>query len=320
MVDATFNRARVALVAVLAIAVLPFALMGLRAAGGTAAGSQPAVKPAPTRACGTAAAAGPGGFGVAFASGGRQRSALVHVPALAAGRPAPLLLGFHGSGGNGPFMKRYSGLSRVAGTAGFVAVYPTAAGPRWNLEESEDPSRADDVRFVRELIDRLGGQVCFDKTRVYAAGVSNGGGFAGLLACRLNNRIAGVAAVAGGYGDLPACEPARPLSVLEIHGTDDQVVPYGGRDGRGAARQFAADWAARDGCPDEPVRSRMASRTLRFDWGPCAGGAAVAHIKVIGGAHAWPGAVPPDPGPPSAIDAAPVIWQFLAPHRLAAAR
>ena len=306
------------LVVLLAVAVLPVAVAATRAARSTAAADVPATKAAPTRACGRSPA-GAGAFTQALVSGGRQRTALVDVPRAATSGPAPLLLAFHGSGGTGQFMRGYSGLSRVARSAGFVAVYPSAAGPRWNLEEAEDPQRADDVRFVRELIDQLGGRVCFDKTRVYAAGVSNGGGFAALLGCRLSHRIAAIAAVAGGYGDLPPCGPDRPVSVLEIHGTQDQVVPYDGRDGRGAARQFAADWAGRDGCAPDPRERQIAANTVRFDWRSCAAGASVAHIELIGGAHAWPGATPPDRGPASAIAAAPVIWQFVAPHRLAPA-
>ncbi|MEA2479421.1 MAG: polyhydroxybutyrate depolymerase [Thermoleophilaceae bacterium] len=307
--------AAIALLVVACVVGLGSRASGQDAAGGTG-GTAPAT-PAPSRACRLRPWSG--NYVQHVESGGLQRTAVVHVPSKIAGRPAPLLLGFHGSGGTGAFMQRYSGLSTVAGTAGFAAVYPSAAGPRWNLELSEDPTRPDDVLFVRRLIDTLGGRICFDKKRVYAAGVSNGGGMVALLGCKLSSRIAAIAAVAGGYGDLPACAPDRPVSVLEIHGTADQVVPYDGRDGRGAAQVFAAEWAARDECPSDPVRHRVATHTLRYDWAPCASGTSVAHIALIGGEHAWPGATPPDPGPPAAIAAAPVIWAFLAPHRLAPA-
>jgi polyhydroxybutyrate depolymerase len=317
MTRATSHRRRVHVV-VLVLAVLPVALVGTRSASGTsAAHAAAATNPAPTRACGSRAPSPAGVSAERFVSGGRPREAFVDIPSTAVGGPAPLVLAFHGSGGTGPFMRTYSGFASIARRAGFVGVYPTAAGPRWNLEESEDPTRADDVRFIRELIDRLGGRICFDKTRVYAAGVSNGGGFAALLGCRLSHRIAAVASVAGGYGDLPECGADRPVSVLEIHGTEDEVVPYNGRDGRGAARDFAAAWAARDGCPADPRERSLAPGATRYDWRPCGAGSAVAHIALIGGEHQWPGATPPDPGPPSPIAAAPEIWRFVARHRLA---
>ena len=53
--------------------------------------------------------------------------------------------------------------------------------------------------------------------------------------------------MAGGYRALPPCRPRRPLPVLEIHGTADQVVPYGGkapdyaRERRAVAGAMAAD-------------------------------------------------------------------------------
>ncbi|MEA2443870.1 MAG: polyhydroxybutyrate depolymerase [Thermoleophilales bacterium] len=309
---------RRALVVVLAVAILPFALVGTRSASGTsAAKTAAATSPAPTRACRSAAASPAGVTTERFLSGGRPRQAVVDIPITALGRPAPLLLAFHGSGGTGPFMRSYSGFAGITRTSGFVGVYPTASGPRWNLEESEDPTRADDVRFVRELIDRLGARVCFDKTRVYVAGVSNGGGFAALLGCRLSRRIAAVATVAGGYGDLPECHADRPVSVLEVHGTEDKVVPYDGRDGRGAARDFAGAWAARDGCPADARERTVAFGVVRYDWWPCDAGSAVAHVKLVGGAHQWPGATPPDPGPRSPFATAPEIWRFVSHHRLA---
>jgi polyhydroxybutyrate depolymerase len=275
----------------------------------------PAAGAAPTRAC----RGGPVArtqFRSHVKVGGVSRNALVYVPKQAGTAPPALVLAFHGSGGTGAFMSRYSGFSKLADTAGFVAAYPESIGPRWALEPAES-GRPDDVRFVRGLLDTLGGQVCFDKNRVYAAGVSNGGGFTARLACEMSNRIAAIATVAGGYADLPECKPDRPVSVLEMHGTSDTVVPYAGRDGRGGAKQYAADWAARDGCRPQARRSRVATLTARYDWSPCAAGTQVAHIAIIHGAHAWPGAVPPDPGPRSAIAAAPVIWSFLAPHRMA---
>jgi polyhydroxybutyrate depolymerase len=314
MTHRSLTLRRVGLVVAGLLVVAAFAAGGSRTQRGFA-DDVPAAGAAPTRAChgGTVRAAQ---FRTVVTSTGLSRSALVHVPRQGGPTPAPLVLAFHGSGGTGTFMQRYSGLSKVADAAGFVAVYPESIGPRWALEPAES-GHPDDARFIRRLIDVLGGLVCFDKNRIYATGVSNGGGFTARLACEVSDRIAAIAPVAGGYADLPECTPERPVSVLEIHGTADEVVPYAGRDGRGAAKGFAADWAGRDGCHPQPVRSRVAARTVRFDWGPCAAGADVAHIAIVHGAHAWPGAVPPDPGPPAAIVAAPVIWEFLSAHRLA---
>lgn len=253
---------------------------------------------------------------------GRVRTALVHVPADLR-RPAPLILAFHGAGGNGPFMQRYSGLSPVAQRAGMVVAYPTAdpARRRWTLEDDR-AGAADDVGFTRALLAALERRGCADPARVSATGVSNGGGLAALLACDPRNGLAAVAPVAGGYGTGP-CEPERSVSVLEIHGVADPVVPYRGRppERDGAVRPWLARWAERDECPGPPVRRVIAAHTVRFDWLRCAApGVSVSHIAVLRGWHAWPGATPPDKGPPSTISAAREIVAFFSGRRLSGPR
>ena len=277
------------------------------AASGSGAGEQSAApRCVPPRA---------GAVTVTVRSGGMTRSALVRVPA-GARSPAPLLLAFHGAGGNGPFMEGYSGLSGPATRRGMLVAYPTAdpARRRWTL--AGDPAgAADDVAFVAALLGALERRFCADPEHVYATGVSNGGGFAAHLACRLPGRLAAIAPVAGAYR-VEACPGAGPLSVLEIHGTSDDSAPYAGRppvvEG---VREWVEGWAARDGCGDAAERRRIARRATLFDWLGCATGAAVAQIVITDGEHAWPGAMPPDPGPQATISAATQVVGFLAERR-----
>jgi polyhydroxybutyrate depolymerase len=237
-----------------------------------------------------------------------DRTALVHLP-RAGRRPWPLLLALHGAHGSGAFMERYSGFSRRADAGGFAAVYPDAAGTSWRIHGADT-----DVRYLDALLDRLLAGGCFDPRRLYAAGVSNGGGMAARLACAGDDRLAGLVSVAGGYSTLPGCVARRPLSVLEIHGTADAVVPYAG-----AVLPWIRAWAARDGCPRRARRRRLSAHVIRLDWAPCRGGTAVAHLRIVGGAHAWPGAHPPDPGPSFGISASAQAWRFLRGRRLAPA-
>ncbi|MGI9097420.1 MAG: alpha/beta hydrolase family esterase [Solirubrobacteraceae bacterium] len=239
------------------------------------------------------------------------------MPARAAGRRSPLVVALHGGGASGRFMNGYSGLAAVGDRAGFVAVFPDATGPQrfWNLNATTAP---DDVGFVEALLEHVATVACVDPARVYAVGVSNGGGLATRLGCELSERVAGIVVVAGGFGRLPQCHPERPVSVLEIHGSNDASVPYGGEpeDGRaGDVRRWLAGWARRDRCAAVGPRRRVAPRTVRIDWRGCAPRTALTHIQVLGGGHQWPGATPPDPGPPSTISAAQQAWAFLAPVR-----
>ena len=176
------------------------------------------------------------------------------------------------------------------------------------------------MQFISDLLDYLESNLCVDRSRVYAAGVSNGGGMAARLACVLSARFAAFASIAGGYESLPPCQPANPVSVIEVHGTADGSVPYDGLrpGGAGAVRPWLAAWGQEDGCRGPPAVSRIAPRVERYDWTRCAEGAAVEHIEIFGGNHQLPGALPPDPGQASTVSAAWLAWSFLRQHSQAA--
>ena len=277
----------------------------------------PAAPPAGPVACGSRT--GANRFTLRLTVGGERRSALVYAPKSAVNRRVPLLLAFHGAGGRGPWMEDYSGFSSLADRDGFIVVYPSARSPRrvWNLTEEQTD---DDVAFVDALVDRLEDHGCIDASRIYAVGVSNGAGFVARLACESTSRLAAVVTVAGGYGSLPACNADRPLSVLEIHGTKDRVVPYAGKpaDGyRGSVRRWLRGWVERDGCRSVARRRVVAPATARLDWQPCRSGTQVSHLELYGAGHIWPGANPPEHGSPSSISAAREALRFLARRRLA---
>jgi polyhydroxybutyrate depolymerase len=92
-----------------------------------------------------------------------------------------------------------------------------------------------------------------------AAGFSAGGGVVALAACALAGRIASAAIVAGAlYTEPGECRPSRPVPVLAIHGTNDEVVADGGR--RPTVEwplamlpmpAWLGEWATRDGCPGD---------------------------------------------------------------------
>ncbi len=299
--------------ALLAGALALLLALALTRQGGVAPASRPDV---PAVDAATACAVHPGAtvrVSVAVKGSG-ARSALVHVPKRRRGR-VPLILALHGAYGSGAFMERYSGLSRLGDRAGFAVVYPDAAGPRWRISAGEGSA---DVQFLDALLDRVLTGRCFDARRVSAVGVSNGAGMAARFACGGGDRLAGLVAVAGDYGPLPACQARRPLSVLEIHGTADTVVPYWGtpQDPGGDVVRWLGQWVDRDACRPVPRRSRQRRDVLRLDWTPCRDGTSVAHLRLVGGTHAWPGADPPDPGPRLGVSASEEAWEFLRARRL----
>ena len=60
---------------------------------------------------------------------GRTRTYLVHLPAsYSKNKTWPVVLVFHGGGGNGEQMAKMTGFSRKADQEGFIAVYPNGTG------------------------------------------------------------------------------------------------------------------------------------------------------------------------------------------------
>ena len=147
----------------------------------------------------------PGESQIALISGGVERTALLHVPPAAAGQRLPVVVGLHGAGGK--FFESYSGFSVLADAEDFIAVYPnplykSKGNTFWDIS-STLPGGGPDVQFLANLLDYLASNLCVDTSRVYAAGVSNGGGLATRAACELSSRFAAIASIAG------ASRPAR---------------------------------------------------------------------------------------------------------------
>lgn len=263
--------------------------------------------------------------------GADVRSYLVEVPPGADGRtPLPAVLVFHGGGGAALSARAQTKMSELGGAVGFIAVYPQGSGVlparllTWNARSCcgyAMQHRIDEAAFIAAVLDDLEASHAVDRTRVFATGISNGGMTAYLAACRLADRFAAIAVVAGEL-TLDDCRPARPVSVLVIHGTADQYLPYdGGVGAKALARhearsvRFAVDfWRAQDRCATVPETERAGSVT-RERYAPCAGDSTVELMTIEGGGHSWPGGEsmarfldPPSP----AFDASAAIWAFFA--------
>lgn len=262
-----------------------------------------------------------------FFHDGLSRSYVYYIPkSYQPGQPAPLLVVLHGGGGNGEQIMNGTGFNALAEQNGFIALYPDGLGG-WN-DEREIKSRinADDVGFLGALVDEFKALYSIDAGRVFFTGVSNGGMMSYYLACRMADQIAGIAAV---VANMPAlivdgCKPSRPVPVLIIVGTADELVPFEGGTvafNRGEVISAAATvefWRGINGCSakstreDVPDTARDGVKATRLSFTDCTSGAPVIWYTLVGGKHTWPGRIALRRQAPSDVDATQVVWDFFA--------
>lgn len=253
-------------------------------------------------------------------SAGGTRSYRLHVPAeYRESKPNPVVLSFHGRTRDAAYQEE---LSEFSG-GDVIAVYPqgligTDGEPSW--QGAPYSPAVDDVQFTGDLLDELERTLCVDRGRIFAAGKSNGGGFAAILACRMPDRFAAFGIVSGAfYPQGGECHPSRPAPVLDIHGKADTTIPYDGDAAKGLPPipQWLAGWAERDGCFPRPLSFDLGDGVRRSQWLLCDRRSDVVHYAVDGLAHDWPATHPnPDSDEPSVLDATPIILRFFARHPL----
>ncbi len=249
-------------------------------------------------------------------SAGLPRTYQVHVPA-GLDHPAGLVINLHGAGATGSGQAALTNYNAVADQHGFVVAYPDGIDFSWaDGRGASIPDRqgVDDVGFLVALADRLSHDYGIDPGRVFATGMSAGAFMATRLACERADVVSAIAPVAGTLGTAFPCAPSRPVSVMEVHGTADPVVPFNGGTmlGRGgysdivAAPAMAQRWRELDRCPG-PVEDVLAgagdgTAVDRLTAVGCADGTDVVFVQVDGGGHTWP------------ADASQASGQFFATH------
>jgi polyhydroxybutyrate depolymerase len=293
---------------------------------------------------------------IAVTSGGQKHQVDLMLPAsFDAGKRVPLVIGLHPSGGTGAGFDQDAGLSAAATAKGFAVMLPDGGvqlpggdGHYWNIPgvplvgggDVPKGSR-DDVRFITDAIDHLVKHSCVDARRVYVTGFSGGARMSSMVGCRLADRVAAVAPVAGlragraagpdfAEPDASDCRPSRPLTVLAIHGTDDPTNPFPGGEGSRwgySVERAAARWASLDQCGAAPALEKSSAHVTRVRYGACTASKEVVLYKIEaardqGGGHVWPGgqrdlstrAAGSGGKPAVELDATAVVLDFFARH------
>lgn len=264
-------------------------------------------------------------------SSGEKRQYLLYVPAsYDPNEPTPLVISIHGYAEWPAHQAHISRWNDLADEQGFLVVYPsgTSFPKHWRTmglaHTNGDPAL--DVQFISDLIDKLESEYNIDPARIYANGLSNGGGMSYLLACKLADRIAAIGSVAGAYTyPLDQCSPSRPVPLIAFHGNADPIVPYLGGPSRSfnipfpSVTDWMQNWADRNQCKTAAPIARQGDASGSV-WSDCSQNADVIFYTIAGGGHSWPGGNPIPAwivGKTSQdIVATRVMWQFFEQHPL----
>jgi polyhydroxybutyrate depolymerase len=228
-------------------------------------------------------------------------------------RSAPLLLVLHGYASSAASIDNYYRFGTIAEREGFLYATPEgsidAAGNRaWNVSPIHFPPW--DVDYLRAVITQIRGRHAVDERRIYVVGLSAGGHMAHRAACDLSTLLAAVVSVAGQVPTDPRrCATTSPVSVLQVHGDEDEVIGYHGDVRRPpdprvpSALQTVSAWARNNGCAGDLLASGQRLDLLpgidgeetRVDaFGGCPPGIAVQLWTMEGGSHhppvapSWP--------------------------------
>jgi polyhydroxybutyrate depolymerase len=265
-----------------------------------------------------------------------ERRALIYAPANLPPRPAPVVLVFPGYSTSAEAVAFYNTHTRfetLADRDGFVVVYGNGLPNPPNAREKISVPKGGflsgclaphggegvDVAYVRQLLAALDTEVSIDRTRVYATGISAGGGMSFELALEAPELVAAIAPVVplpfqptGGWR--LHCHP-RPgydrISIAMVAATNDPFISYesgGSREypeahypGMEAARDA---WVAAlglagppeiDALPDlvqtdshQPDSGRAGSTIERQRYRPGPDGRELWYYRAVGMGHAWP--------------------------------
>ncbi len=164
----------------------------------------------------------------------------------------PIVFGFHGGGErlhdqSGSGFLDFTNLSALHALVVAPVGNVSNNGHSWiNAFPWMKPNPENDLDLPAALLDWIESRQDLPKAnlqRVYVLGKSDGAGMSMALACHRDPRVklVGVALVSGAYFGLGSatnfglqdheiCLPESPVRMMMIHGTGDQVMPYGGQN------------------------------------------------------------------------------------------
>jgi len=234
---------------------------------------------------------------------GGERPATVLVPLDYSNTASyPLVVSLHGYTQDSDFIEDYFNLSAYVSSKQFILLTPEGTKdqdeqPFWNSPDccNKFESDVDDLAYILGLIEEAEELIAIDSNRIYVVGMSNGGFMAHYMACQASEKITAIASLAGvAPKDPAACKPEQGTSVLQIHGTLDPLVPYGGTINFSSTDQTIETWAEINGCDLESTSKELPSNydyliagpeTQKTTWDSCSSGSIITLWEMIESGH-----------------------------------
>lgn len=240
---------------------------------------------------------------------GRTRQYRLYIPAsYDSSQPAPLILNFHGFTNNIDTQYNQSDFRQLAEDNQFIFVTPQGLGgffSGWAINNNFGGNE-DDLGFSDALIDVIQQDYNINEKRIYATGFSNGGFFSYRLACELSPRIAAVASVAGSmtrsWITNNQCQPQHPTAVLQITGTNDNVISINGNGTNEPIQDVMEYWSAVNNGDSTPDVIQLGGGSTRSIWDNGDNGVTAEFIRVQGKGHSWNG---------GNVNTSQEIWDFF---------
>lgn len=211
----------------------------------------------------------PGLNNVKMTSGGILRDLYIQLPAsFEPGETYPVVFFFHGLGGLKGF--GYAVLGDLVNSEKFIGVYPQGHLNSWNAGSGGVPSTEDDVGFTLEILDLIRQEIYVDTNRIYSMGYSNGGALSYTLALETDVFAAVASLSASFFQGRTVPEDVPKLSVMQIHGENDIVVPFEGGQSYNLPIIFESvmftvnSWAEHMGLTDDPQITHPEDNVVKY--------------------------------------------------------
>ena len=196
----------------------------------------------------------------------------------------PIVIALHGRGGSNT--NWVQPLSEFTNSGAFIGVYPQGHHNSWNL--GQEPSNANDAVFISNIIDTLLSYSNVDENKIFAVGNSNGSGMVNVLG-GFNKRLKAIAPVASQLTERTEIKSnAIPLSIFQVNGDQDLLIPIDGGLKLGhpfmSASDSAKKWATHFNC-NHNVAVEETEHTILHTYSDCDDNILIKYLVVKGAGH-----------------------------------